>query len=48
VLLIAPLTCGELPVQSTAIASSDLVIVTWSGIGFPTSIPSSSIWSRKS
>ena len=39
---------GHLGSMPTAIRSSDFVIVTLSGIGRPTSMPSSSIWSRKS
>ena len=43
----APLTWGEVPVQSTVIRSSALVIVHSRRIGLPTSIPSSSIQSSK-
>jgi hypothetical protein len=47
VLLIAPRTCGLVPVQSTTMRSPVLVIVTNSRIGWPTSMPSSSIQSSK-
>jgi hypothetical protein len=47
VLLIAPLTWGEVPVQSIVIRSSCLLIVHKSRIGLPTSMPSSSIQSSK-
>ena len=48
VALMAPLTCGELPVQSKAMRSPDLRTVTKRRIGLPKSTPSSSIQSSKS
>ena len=48
VALIAPLTWGELPVQSKAMRSPDFRTVTKSRMGLPKSTPSSSIQSSKS
>src|SRR6266849_11164828 len=42
VLLMAPFTWGDEPVQSATSVSPDLRSVTWSRIGRPTSMPSSS------
>ena len=47
VLLMAPLTCGDVPVQSAVIRSPCLARVTVSGMGLPNSMPSSSIQSVK-